>query len=651
MKSISAKDLSYDEMYGIKISENLKKELGLTKFNFIFGKACSGQKTSTHSHIDRELIVALSGNGIISNKNTSMSISPGEVVLLENTDFHSVACDGTDEFLFLDLYWSEGSIEKPTELEKGTKYIFSPPLTPNGDMHLGHLSGPYLAADVLKRYYQLCGNKAYHICGSDDYQSYVEYLAEKDGGLPESVCKENSGLIRKSLLSFNVETDRFLETFNNHDYMEFVTSNYNKLRRELQTKDFECFYDESGKYFHEAYISGKCPSCNEGTNGNICEGCGHPNVCVDLVDPMSNLKNSHLKKGSYTSPSINVSEFQDVVIEHLIESGASPRLLSLAKSITDQDGLELALEHPGSWGVQSGQSESVIWVWVCMLYGFLYSISKLESSESDSEEESEIIHCFGFDNSFYYSILYPIIYSFDTSNWNKNIRYVNNEFYLLEGMKFSTSRKHAIWASDILNENTSDLIRYYLLSTRPQVGSTNLTINTLIVNTELFKTEVHHEVVNTLLLLDTGSATPSHGLWLQGHYDYLNKLELISNQYKSEIESSHNNLTGLIMPVEQLISELKYFKKFFAPVMDDCEYSKTTMVLMLSTINLLSVLLRPIMPNYSDVISKCIGLVSNWDEKLDLLEGCRIDTAGLEDHFDEGLKFIKEIGAEIYEEL
>ncbi|GAB3998672.1 hypothetical protein GCM10029992_25110 [Glycomyces albus] len=116
----------------------------------------------------------------------------------------------------------------------------------------------------------------------------------------------------------------------------------------------------------------------------------------------------------------------------------------------------------------------VIWVWPEMSYGFLHGIERLGADIGESwpreapSQDWKVVHFFGYDNSFYHSILYPVLYRLAFPEWNPDIDYHVNEFYLLEGQKFSTSRRHAIWGKEILTPETVDAVRYYLCRTRPE---------------------------------------------------------------------------------------------------------------------------------------------------------------------------------------
>ena len=164
------------------------------------------------------------------------------------------------------------------------------------------------------------------------------------------------------------------------------------------------------------------------------------------------------------------------MLEHHHVGRAPARLRELAHRIFARDRLDMALSHPASWGVRPDQDDvpgQVIWVWIELAFGFIYGIESLgrtlgEDWRADAPQDDwKIVHFLGYDNTFYHSILGPALYKLASPEWIPDVDYNVNEFYLLDGDKFSTSRRHAIWGKDILGPDTVDGIRFYLALTRP----------------------------------------------------------------------------------------------------------------------------------------------------------------------------------------
>ncbi|GAA3293682.1 hypothetical protein GCM10020295_16230 [Streptomyces cinereospinus] len=142
--------------------------------------------------------------------------------------------------------------------------------------------------------------------------------------------------------------------------------------------------------------------------------------------------------------------------------------------------LDVALTHPSSWGVtpaDAGMEDQVVWVWPEMAFGFLYGIEALGRTVGESwpaqapQADWKIVHFFGYDNSFYHALLYPVLYALAYPDWKPDIDYHPNEFYLLDGEKFSTSRRHAVWGKEVLGPDSVDAVRFFLSLTRPEGGA------------------------------------------------------------------------------------------------------------------------------------------------------------------------------------
>ncbi len=162
--------------------------------------------------------------------------------------------------------------------------IVAPPPTPNGDLHVGHLSGPYLAADIYRRYVMQSGQQAVYVVSTDDHQSYVDTTARRLGLSPEALIEQAHRDIQDSLHAYSIGLTHFGQP--NPEYIDFVKRFFRTLasKDDIRVQKVPVLFDrQTGTYPVEAFVSGRCPYCLEGTCGGICEGCGHPNSCVDLL--------------------------------------------------------------------------------------------------------------------------------------------------------------------------------------------------------------------------------------------------------------------------------------------------------------------------------------------------------------------------------
>lgn len=357
-------------------------------------------------------------------------------------------------------------------------FVFSTPPTPNGDLHLGHVSGPYLGADVFVRFQRMNGVSAWHLTGSDDYQSYVVECARREGRTPAETAAHHGAEIAQTLRLMDIDVDQYTVTSTDPRYAEGLRAYFAKLvdsGRVAPREDAALFDAQTGDYLYEVDVSGRCPTCDEPAGGNICEECGEPNSCADLVEPVSGRSPAPPRTGTVTRHSLPLHEFRDELAAHHDLGRTPKRLRELAERLLRRERLDVAMTHPSDWGVAPADGgDQVIWVWPEMSWGFLHGIATLGESlgrdwtAGEPSPDWKIVHFFGYDNSFYHSVLYPVLYGLAHPGWRCDIDYHVNEFYLLEDAKFSTSRRHAVWAKDFVGEHNVDAVRFFLASTRPE---------------------------------------------------------------------------------------------------------------------------------------------------------------------------------------
>ncbi len=329
------------------------------------------------------------------------------------------------------------------------------------------------------------GAQAWHLTGSDDFQSYVCAAAGRDGMQPAQTAAHYSAEIAETLALMDIELDQYTVTSVDPGYRDGLQAFFSRLvaSGSVAPRTAAALLDGwTGDYLYEVDVSGECPGCAGQTGGNICEECGEPNTCTDLGEPRSRLSAEEPRRGEVTRHSLALHEFAEAVAEHHRLGRVPARLRELADRIFRRETLHVPITHPASWGVpplEPAADGQVIWVWPEMAYGFLHGIESLgrrlgrQWRAAEPEADWKIVHFFGYDNSFYHAVLYPVLYRLAFPGWEPDIDYHLNEFYLLEGSKFSTSRRHAIWGKEILDSHSVDAVRYYLALTRPESRRTN----------------------------------------------------------------------------------------------------------------------------------------------------------------------------------
>ncbi|MFJ6618286.1 class I tRNA ligase family protein [Kitasatospora sp. NPDC091335] len=621
-----------------------------------WGRVAPGASTHTDRHDETEFFVIVAGTGELTVDGRTHRAGPGTVVLFEPFESHILANTGDTDLVFLTQYWRDSARARVSaqsrvrpNLTERPQFVFSTPPTPNGDLHLGHLSGPYLGADVYVRYQRLNGNRAWHLTGSDDFQSYVEAVATREGTTAAEVAAHYSAEIAATLKAMDIEVHQYSVTNKDEGYAEGLRRFFSRLvdSGSVGPRATPALFDaETGAYLYEVNVGGACPGCAHGTSGNICEECGEPNLVADLVDPASRISGTAPKQDEAERYTLPLHEFADAVAEHHGLGRVPARLRELAQRVFARETLDLPVSHPSDWGVRPAGDDpdgQVIWVWPEMSYGFLHGIERLGAGlgEDWSREvpspDWKIVHFFGYDNSFYHSILYPVLYRLAFPEWNPDIDYHVNEFYLLEGQKFSTSRRHAIWGKEILTPDTVDAVRYYLSGTRPEGERTDFRraefdracADTLVGQWQEWLTGLGERVDARF-----DGVVPDAGTWTAEHTAFLARLSLRLDEATAALNPEGFSLRSAAAVLDGIVTDVRTFSRRQSALAGIDRWSseaRTAVALELAAARLLATVSAPLMPRFSAGLAAALGIpaIETWPDTADLVEpGSRCTLSG-----------------------
>ncbi|MFE5209771.1 class I tRNA ligase family protein [Streptomyces sp. NPDC056600] len=612
-----------------------------------WGRVAPGASSHSDRHDETEFFVIVAGTGELTVDGRSHPVGPGTVALFEPFESHVITNTGGTDLVFLTQYWRDAARARASATSRvranptdRPQFVFSTPPTPNGDLHLGHLSGPYLGADVYVRYQRLIGNQAWHLTGSDDFQSYVTAVAAREGSTSAEVAAHFSAEIAATLAAMDISVDEYYVTSTEEGYREGLQRYFTRLvdSGHVRPRATPALLDaETGDYLYEVDVSGTCPSCSHGAGGNICEECGEPNLVADLVDPSSRLSSAAPKTDEVVRYTLPLHEFADVVADHHKRGRVPVRLRELAERVFARPSLDLPVSHPSDWGVRPAGDDldgQVIWVWPEMSHGFLHGIERLGAgtgqqwSKDAPSKDWKIVHFFGYDNSFYHAILYPVLYGLAHPGWNPDIDYHVNEFYLLEGQKFSTSRRHAIWGKEILTPDTVDAVRYYLSRTRPEGERTDFRraefdrtcADTLVGEWQEWLTGLGERVER-----HADGVAPDAGTWTTEHTAFLARLSIRLDEVTAALNPEGFSLTAAASALEGIVTDVRAFSRQQAALAHDGRWSseaRTALALELAAARLLATTSAPLMPRFSAKLTAALGLpaVATWSETVVLVE-------------------------------
>lgn len=620
-----------------------------------WGKVPPGLHSDPHQHDETETFVIVSGCGdlVVDAKRTP--VSPGMVIQFDPFETHYLDNTGTADLVFATFYWRDADRASRVAARADRRrfgerpvFVFSTPPTPNGGLHIGHLSGPYLGTDVFVRFQRMNGANVWHLAGTDDFQSYVAECARREGRSPAEVAAHYGAEIEETLRLMDIEPDQITHTSRDEHYPEALRAFFSRLvdsGRVTRREGPALFDGETGQYLYEPYVTGGCPTCGSATGGNICEECGEPNFCVDLVKPRATNGTAEPREDTIVRYTLGLHELRPDVLEHHHVGRAPARVRELAHRIFQRERLDVALTHPSPWGVPPVQQDvpgQVIWVWIELAFGFIYGIESLgrklgKDWRADTPQgDWKIVHFLGYDNTFYHSILSPALYKIANPGWTPDIDYNVNEFYLLDGDKFSTSRRHAIWGKDILGPDSVDGVRFYLARTRPETHRTNFTLTEYEAVVRQTLAGTWQRWLNDLgarVEGEYGGIVPDAGIWTPEHTAFLARLEnrlgamaCCLGQDGFSLNCAAETLHGIVEDTLRFAG----FERTVAGIGDWKDEARTAVALELAAAKLLAHCAAPVMPRFAARLAAALGIAppAQWPRTVTLVpHGTRVNLA------------------------
>lgn len=357
----------------------------------------------------------------------------------------------------------------------------------NGPVHIGHLAGVYIPADIYTRYLRLKGEEVIHVGGSDEHGVPITIRARKEGVTPQDIVDKFHFLIEKSFEEFGISFDIYSRTsskIHKETASDFFLELYNKGQFEEKTS--EQYYDEEANMFlADRYIMGECPHCgNPNAYGDQCEVCGTSLSPLDLKNPRSTIsgKAPVLKETKHWYLPLDKHEvwLRQWIIEDHKEWKSN--VYGQCKSWLDMGLQPRAVSRDLDWGVPiplEGAQGKVLYVWFDAPIGYISNTKELYPNDWEKwwkSEDTKLIHFIGKDNIVFHCIVFPAMLKAEGSYiLPENVP--ANEFLNLEGDKISTSRNWAVWLHEYLEEfpGQQDILRYVLTANAPETKDNDFT--------------------------------------------------------------------------------------------------------------------------------------------------------------------------------
>lgn len=508
----------------------------------------------------------------------------------------------------------------------------------NGPVHIGHLAGVYVPADIYVRYLRLKGEDVLFIGGSDEHGVPITIRAKKEGITPQDVVDRYHGIIKKAFSDFGISFDIYSRTTSEtHKKLasDFFRTLYDKGEFVEQTS--EQYYDEEAKQFlADRYITGECPHChNENAYGDQCESCGTSLNATDLINPKSAISGSKPVMKETKHWYLPLDKHESWLRQWILEDHKEwrPNVYGQCKSWLDMGLHPRAVSRDLNWGVPvpvEGAECKVLYVWFDAPIGYISNTKELLPDTWErwwKDEDTRLVHFIGKDNIVFHCIVFPAMLKAEGSYILPD-NVPSNEFLNLEGDKISTSRNWAVWLHEYLEDfpGKQDVLRYVLTANAPETKDNDFTWKDFQARNNNELVAVYGNFVNRALVLTNkyfdgvipamGELTDYDQQTIQEFADVKQEVERLLNIFK--FRDAQKEAMNLARIGNKYLADTEPWKL----AKTDMSRVETIMHISLQLVANLAIAFEPFLPFSSQTLREMINMESfNWADlgRTDLL--------------------------------
>ncbi|PTL98673.1 MAG: methionine--tRNA ligase [Candidatus Arcticimaribacter sp.] len=361
----------------------------------------------------------------------------------------------------------------------------------NGPIHIGHLAGVYVPADIYSRYLRAQKKDVAFICGSDEHGVAISIRAKKEGVSPKEIIDKYDGMIRKSFDQLGISFDNYSRTSApiHHETASDIFSKMHTAGQFVEEVTEQLYDPEAKQYLADRFVTGTCPKCNHTeAYGDQCEQCGSSLNATELINPKSTLSGAEpiLKETKHWF--LPLDQYEDFMKEWVIEGHKEdwkPNVYGQVKSWVDEGLRPRAVTRDLDWGIPvpvEGADGKVLYVWFDAPIGYISSTKEWAAKNNKDwepywkDKETSLVHFIGKDNIVFHCIIFPCILK-AAGDYILPENVPANEFLNLEGNKISTSKNWAVWLHEYLEEfpGQEDVLRYVLTANAPETKDNDFT--------------------------------------------------------------------------------------------------------------------------------------------------------------------------------
>ena len=506
----------------------------------------------------------------------------------------------------------------------------------NGPIHIGHLAGVYVPADIYVRYLRLRKKDVTFICGSDEHGVAIAIKAKKEGKTPQEVIDYYDQIIRKAFDTFGISFDNYSRT-SRAIHHQTAGEIFKQLDEQghLLVKETEQLYDPEAKAFlADRFVTGTCPVCqNPGAYGDQCESCGSSLNATDLIKPKSTLSGSvpEFKKTKHWF--LPLDQHEEFIKEWILKGHKKdwkPNVYGQVKSWVDNGLQARAVTRDLDWGIPvpvEGGDGKVLYVWFDAPIGYISSTKEWAQKKGiDWEpywksEDTQLVHFIGKDNIVFHCIIFPIILK-NTGNYILPENVPANEFLNLEGDKISTSKNWAVWLHEYLVDfpNKQDVLRYVLTANAPETKDNDFTWKEFQTRNNSELVAIFGNFINRVMVLTHkyfDGKVPSTGELNDVDQATLKKLKEFPSLMENEIEHYYFRAYS-----QEVINLARLGNKYLAEqepwklIKTDAKRVETIMFTALQISAALSILCEPLLPFTSKKLKDMLKLNASWEDVI-----------------------------------
>ena len=504
----------------------------------------------------------------------------------------------------------------------------------NGPIHIGHLAGAYIPADIYSRYLRLKEKNIVFICGSDEHGAAISIRAKKEGVSPQKIIEKYHLMIKKSFFNFGISFDNYSRTSSkiHHETASKFFKDLHEKNVFIEKETEQLFDAEENQFLADRYVEGECPKCNfKYAYGDQCENCGSTLNATDLINPKSKLSGNKptLKKTKHWFLPLN--RFEKFLKKWFLEDKKSDwktNVFGQVKSWISEGLKPRAITRDIDWGIPvpiKNAIGKVLYVWFDAPIGYISStIEWAEKEKVDwkpywQDPNTELVHFIGKDNIVFHCVIFPSILK-ASEKYILPSNVPANEFLNLEGEKFSTSKNWAIWLDDYMKDfpNMQDTLRYVLTANAPENKDNDFTWKDFQAKNNNELVAIFGNFINRVAILTEkyfNGITPQIKYFDEEEQNILNKVysypeKIGESLEKFKFREAVNNMIDLARIGNKYLADKEPWKIIKTP---NAEKVKTIMNVSIQICGILTLVCEPFLPNTSKKLKAQFNINNtNW---------------------------------------